>query len=109
MDAQMGDHGLPAPLRRLLLGFMRWRYGLDFERIAPVNNIRRATAAFLLIHGQEDDVVPLAHAQALLENAPAGRASLWLVPGKGHSDCCTHPEFWERVLAFLRENLAAAQ
>lgn len=107
MDQQMAEHHLPAILRRALLTFMRWRYGLDFKTIAPVNNIQRVSAQCLLIHGMQDDVVPLAQVQALLDNAPAGRAERWLVPEKGHSDCCTHPDFWPRVDAFLQRHLPA--
>jgi fermentation-respiration switch protein FrsA (DUF1100 family) len=77
----------------------------DFERAAEA---RRAAARIFLIHGEKDTVVSLNQANRLLSAAPEGQAQLWVVPGKGHSDCCTHAEFWDRLTAFLQETLPLA-
>ena len=89
----------------LLFQYMRLRFGLDFEKIAPVNNISHANADILLIQGAEDTTVPLAQGQALAAAGDAERTHLWIVSGKGHSDCNAHPQFWEKVHAFLQETL----
>ena len=44
---------------------MKLRFGIDFNRIAPVNNIHNAEADILLIHGDKDVTIPLAQGQAL--------------------------------------------
>jgi pimeloyl-ACP methyl ester carboxylesterase len=84
---------------------MRFRFEMDFEKIAPVNNIAHANADILLIHGAEDMTVPLAQGQELAAAGDAERTHLWIVPGKGHSNCNIHPQFWEKVHAFLQETL----
>ncbi len=94
---------IPTGVARAMFKFMELRYGMNFERIAPVNNIARAQARFLLVHGEEDATIPLEHGRRLHAAAPPGQAQLWVVPGKGHSNCHTHPEFWSRVRDFLRE------
>jgi pimeloyl-ACP methyl ester carboxylesterase len=84
---------------------MRVRFGLDFNKIAPVNNIHSAHADILLVHGDEDPTVPLTQGKALLEAGNPETTHLWAVPGKGHSDCHTHPHFWEKIESFLQETL----
>ncbi len=99
---------VPSIVAWLLFKYMRLRFGLDFDRIAPVNHISRSQARILLIHGDKDATIPLAQGQALAEAGNPGRTRLWIVPGKGHSNCNTHPEFWEKVGAFLDETLPAS-
>lgn len=103
MQAEFQKRHVPDAAGRFLLAYMRLRFGLDFDAIAPVNNIRRSQAAIFLIHGDQDVVVALEQAQALLEAGDPQRVRLWVVPGKGHSDCHTHPAFWDKVHAFLAE------
>lgn len=55
--------------------------GHRFNDIAPVNTIARVACPVWLVHGLADDVVPLACAQQLMANAPAGRVHLLAVPG----------------------------
>jgi pimeloyl-ACP methyl ester carboxylesterase len=97
--------GIPDFIGSLLLGYMRLRYRLDFEKIAPLTHIPRAEGKILLIHGDQDDVVPLKQAQDLAAAGDPQKVQLWVVPGKGHSNCNTHPEFWPRVTDFLKDAL----
>ncbi len=98
---------VPGFVARFLLAYMRLRFGLDFDRIAPMNNIGQAEAHIFLIHGEKDETIPLEQAQALAAAGREGKVQLWIVPGKGHSDCHTHPQFWEKVQAFLDRTLPA--
>lgn len=108
MQEEMSRRHVPDFVIRAVLRWMSWRYGLDFDAIAPERHIRRAAARIFLIHGEKDTVVSLNQANRLLSAAPEGQAQLWVVPGKGHSDCCTHAEFWDRLTAFLQETLPLA-
>jgi len=105
MQEAMQRRGLPPALIHTLLRFMALRYRLDFDAIAPVNHIGQVQARLLLIHGDRDETVSLAQGKRLLAAARPERAQLWVVPGKGHSNCASHPEFWPRVEAFLQETL----
>ncbi len=93
------------PLGWLLLKYIQMHFGLNFEHIAPINNISQAQAHIFLIHGDEDATIPLAQGKALKQAGNPERTFLWVVPGKGHSNCYTHPQFWEKVQAFLQETI----
>lgn len=105
MKYEFSKRHIPGFLASFLLDYMRRRYGLDFDAIAPLHNLPQAEADFLIIHGENDQTVPLAQGQALAAAGKPGKTRLWVVPQKGHSDCHTHPQFWEKVNAFLRETL----
>lgn len=104
MQEHFAKRKIPGFLTASLLLYMHLRYGIDYERIAPVNNIPNAVGKLLIVHGENDETVPLAHGRQL---AAANKANvrLWVVPAKGHSDCHLHPEFWSQVDTFLAENL----
>jgi pimeloyl-ACP methyl ester carboxylesterase len=105
MNYEFQKRHIPNFIVGAILWYMRLRFRLDFDKIAPVKNIAQANAAFLLIHGDEDETVPLAQGQALAKAGNPTQTRLWVVPGKGHSNCHNHPLFWGKVDAFLKETL----
>ncbi len=105
MKHEFQKRRIPAFVATAILGYLRYRFRLDFDQIAPVNNISSAKADILLIHGENDETVPLAQAQALEAAGKEGKTRLWVIPGKGHSDCHTHPRFWDEVSRFLQASL----
>jgi len=75
-------HHLPyRPVGWLVNRWVEWVIGHRFAAIAPVHHMAHARCPVLLVHGQQDDVVPPACAQRLLAAAPPGRATLMAVPG----------------------------
>lgn len=101
MEGEFTRRHVPSPLIATLFRYFEWRIGATFDAIAPENNISNAKARFLIIHGDQDKVVPVRHARRLVRTASQVSAELWILPGKGHSDCHTHPGFWQRVVEFL--------
>lgn len=87
-----------------LLKYMGSRFRINFNEIAPINNIQNTTADILLIHGDEDTTIPLEQGKAL-HNAGKPNTDLWVIPGKGHSDCHTYPGYWKKVEGFLQETI----
>jgi pimeloyl-ACP methyl ester carboxylesterase len=83
-----------------LFRYVEYKIGVPLEKIAPLNNIGNIKTPILLIHGENDATIPLEHGRRL-HKAALERANLWIVPGKGHSDCHLHPEFWTQLQAFL--------
>jgi pimeloyl-ACP methyl ester carboxylesterase len=104
MSVEFQKRKIPNSFAAFLLKYIRLRFGIDFDKIAPVNNIRSAEADIFLIHGDKDETIPLAQGQSLAAANPK-KSQLWVVPDKGHSDCDTHPQFWEKVGAFLQATL----
>lgn len=109
MNIEFHRRNIPTFIASFLFGYMRLRFGINFDKIAPVNNIPRAEADILLIHGDEDETIPFTQGQSLAGAGNPEKARLWIVPGKGHSDCDTHPQFWERVGAFLQATLPVSK
>jgi len=93
----LSRRGVPSPLARLILASVQRSVGVPLEEIAPENNIAGVTAPMLLVHGEEDEIVPIEHARRLAAAAGAS-ARLLLLPGRGHSDCDEDPIFWPAVL-----------
>lgn len=93
----------------LVFKYVEWRIGATFEQIAPVNNIQNTSAKILLIHGEQDVVVPVGQGRKLASTANPRTTRLWVQAGKGHSDCHLHPEFWSTVETFLQETFEMAK
>lgn len=55
--------------------------GHRFDDIAPVATVAHIGCPVLLVHGLQDDVVPLDCAQQIMRSAQPGRAQLLAVPG----------------------------
>ncbi len=55
------------------------------ERYASIERIDHITAPVLVVHGEEDELIPLAEGQALFEKANPPK-DFYLVPGAGHND-----------------------
>jgi pimeloyl-ACP methyl ester carboxylesterase len=105
MSYQFEQRGVPSFIANLFFKYLQLRYRMNFDEIAPLAHISKANASFLLIHGEKDETIPLAQGKALAAAGDPSKTELWVVPKKGHSDCHTHPEFWEKVLSFLDATL----
>jgi pimeloyl-ACP methyl ester carboxylesterase len=84
--------GLPAWLLegpvRLAVRRMERTAGLPLSAVDPVAAARRVTCPAVLVHGEEDTLVPVRFAPEIHE-ALAGEKELWRVPRCGH---CHHPD-----------------
>jgi uncharacterized protein len=54
-------------------------------------------APLLVLHGERDEIVPVAHGEALLDAAP-GPKRMHVFPGAGHNDLAARTE-WARAIA----------
>jgi pimeloyl-ACP methyl ester carboxylesterase len=73
-------------------------------RIADVSPLRAATRVrgdVLVIVGEADQTIPPEHGHRVHE-ALGDRSTLMSLPGIGHDDWWTHPDFSERVLGFVQ-------
>ncbi len=69
------------------------RLGLPVERLAhlpdPIGNVRKIAEIhlpLLVIHGENDELIPVANGQALYDASPAAHKHLLRIPGAGHND-----------------------
>lgn len=57
-------------------------YGLDLSKLRPIEHLAKVDHPVMIVHGEDDLVIPLAEAKALL--AASKRATLVTVPKVGH-------------------------
>lgn len=100
--------------RRSGLVYLDEVIGDDKEELAarsPTEQASRIAAPVLLLHGTEDRRAPLAHANRMRDALKsAGNEPEWLVmSGHGHGFFGDEArrEVYERILAFLKENIGA--
>lgn len=109
MKLEFQKRKIPDFIPWFVFGYMRLRYGFNFDKLAPINNIKRSNAEIFLVHGDQDETIPLEQGKALAEAGIHARTRMWVVHGKGHSDCNTHAHFWEKVGAFLKATLSVPE
>lgn len=80
---------------------VRWKYGLDMQRVSPQDAVARSHIPVLLIHGQIDRNIPVRHSRAIHRAAP--QSVLWEVPGADHCGAiaAAPQEFEARILAWF--------
>lgn len=99
MRCWLAEYRIPFwPIGWLVNRYIESVIGHRFDDIAPVHSIARVKAPVLLVHGREDDVVPLACAEQL--KAAAFNATLLVVPGQ-HDSFADEAGLNDQVLAWL--------
>jgi pimeloyl-ACP methyl ester carboxylesterase len=100
MRKQLSSRFIPYfPFTYLFFKYLKRTIKIDFDAIAPVNNIGQVEAQILLVHGKDDKIVPLEQGRKLQKAQP--KAELWEISGRGHSNCHLESGFWERLAEFL--------
>ncbi len=92
--ADVGQHAFPLLPVKLLIA----------DRFDSLGRIGRVGAPLLIIHGEKDRVVPVAHGRRLLAAAQAPKHGVFL-PGAGHNDLLRHGSA-EVALVFLERLFA---
>ncbi|HHH48316.1 MAG TPA: alpha/beta hydrolase [Gammaproteobacteria bacterium] len=105
LDSAFSDYRLIA--REKLAGFwLTWplQYPLSWlisDHFAPTRAIARISPTpVLIIHGEDDNIVPPHHARQLYRAAREPKA-LWLVPDTGHIGALARPEIRDRLVKYL--------
>lgn len=100
-----GNHGRSDSLSRVALRVARL-LGVDFDpwALQPRKDAAKLSeegVPLLIIHSRDDAVIPFGHAGLLAAAHPG--ATFWEIEGYAHMSACSHPEYPERLLAFLNE------
>ena len=82
---------------------------LPFDRFPNLRHIRQVRAPVLVIHGTEDEVIPVSHGRRLYEAASAPKQALW-IEGAHHNDVplVGGERYWAALAAFGRQVAGAA-
>jgi pimeloyl-ACP methyl ester carboxylesterase len=110
VDLQAGDEELPVlglPLPDVLVETAKWmtefRFDVDYDYTNYLAQAGELGIPILLIHGTDDDVVPVDTSEELARLRPDLVRDLYVVTGAGHVEAWnTDPaEYERRVLAFI--------
>ncbi len=91
-------------------------YGIDVADISPARAIARSDTPVLVIHGEDDTVIPVEHARLLgraigasFDEIEGGEETVWIVPGAGHTGAFrTEPKAYiEKLVKFYEAHLGA--
>ncbi len=94
------QRGVPDLMASAILAYVERQVGVPLDTLAPEVHMGRIGVPVLLVHGEEDVVVPVEHARRL--SASGGESvELLILPGRGHSDCNEDPAFWPAVRRVL--------
>ena len=96
----------PAPVTWALLQAVERMIGHRYDDIAPRSRISDVGVPVMLMHGDEDSVIPFQDSIDLHERLP--ESELVIVPGGTHSDLEAFEPFFPRVDEFLSEHLSTA-
>jgi pimeloyl-ACP methyl ester carboxylesterase len=102
------DRGIPSFFAPGMVLAARVAFGVDLDAIRPIDIVRaHPERAFLFIHCDADELVPVHHARDLRAASANPTSELWIAPGCLHPRASDdHPEeYRSRVLAFLRAQM----
>ncbi|MGB3532799.1 MAG: alpha/beta hydrolase [Microcoleaceae cyanobacterium] len=73
-----------------------------FEKFDNVKKIQNINSPVLIMHGKQDNIIPIEHSQKLYELASVPKLSLW-VEEAGHNDFfyVADEQYWEQLKAFI--------
>ena len=94
----------PQGLLRPILFMIKVMFGVDFSAIRPIDYVSEITPRpIFFIHGEEDDTIPVEHAQRLYQASGNPLNRLWIVPDVNHTRAyITNPdEYVNRVTEFF--------
>lgn len=97
------------PFLPLVCRFIERWLGTTMEEAAPQRRIGEIKVPLLLLHGERDRFIPLAHLKALYASADHDRARMRTLPGRRHADVATDVDCGHEIVAFFLGNLRRAQ
>ena len=98
---------LPRFFIPVILFLARTIYNVDFTAVKPIEAVRETDIPVFIIHGQQDEMVPVAHAYRLAEALKNPDSLLWVLPDAKHSNpyLVRPKEYMEKVLSFFNKAL----
>jgi len=98
---------LPKFFIPIILFITRNIYEIDFTAIKPEEAVKEISVPIFIIHGGQDEMIPVQHAYRLKEASQNLDSKLWIVPEAQHANSylIKPAEYKEQVIAFFDEAL----
>jgi alpha-beta hydrolase superfamily lysophospholipase len=95
---------LPGWLSGFVLRYVEWVIGQRYEEFAPLNTLCCVACPILLVHGSNDETVPVSDAVALAECSRENVMELLIVEGAGHDSMEKLESESAHLIDFLRDH-----
>lgn len=95
------------PLVALTKVYARLLFGVKISEAVPADAVSELESSLLLIHGDADSQIPVAHSQQIHARANPATTELWIVPGADHgfAHALTSYQYEIRVREFFEGHL----
>ncbi|XP_055344341.1 alpha/beta hydrolase domain-containing protein 17C-like [Paramacrobiotus metropolitanus] len=91
----------------LRVAFPETRRNWFFDVFKSIDKAERIHSRTLVIHGSEDEVIPVAHGISIYERLPAAVDPLF-IEGAGHNDVELFAQYYDRLKRFINDELRQA-
>ena len=96
---------IPPGTQRALMSYMARRSGYEVDELIPINRMSDIEASVLIVHGEQDQIVPVHHAHLLADSDR--RIELLLLPDADHTSLEKFAPAQPAVVGFFGRHLAA--
>jgi pimeloyl-ACP methyl ester carboxylesterase len=104
MSRQFSRIPVLKPLTKPLLRYVEWVIGHRFKDIAPVQTVKQIRCPVLLVHGTEDETIPVECLEAIAESAGGqSPVEVLLIPDAGHASVDKIRSHAGELLAFFEK------
>jgi pimeloyl-ACP methyl ester carboxylesterase len=106
-DARSHGNSDSDVLTALVARYVEWVIGYRFEAIAPLNTLCQIACPVLLVHGKEDQTVPIGDARRIVAHCRAPQVQLLEIADAGHDSTDQIERYTGALLRFLDESWSA--
>ena len=96
---------IPPGTQHALMSYIARRTGYEVDELVPLNRMSHIAAPVLIVHGEQDRIVPVHHAHLLAD--AERRVELLLLPDADHTSLEKFAPSQPAVIGFLGRHLAA--
>jgi pimeloyl-ACP methyl ester carboxylesterase len=105
-ELYLDGKGLPGRwLQKLMRRSFIRALGVDPDEFNAASNLPRIRVPVLVVHGDEDDVVPAWHADRIFAAVPSGLGVLMRIPVAGHGEPIADDVIGERIATFFASHM----
>jgi pimeloyl-ACP methyl ester carboxylesterase len=94
---------LPAPLAAGIIRYVQWVIQHPYDEIAPIRTLCHINCPVLLVHGKEDDTVPITDAREMIRRCHRDNIQLLEVDEAGHDSVERIEEQSDALVGFLHK------
>lgn len=73
----------------------------ELDTFDPLRKLPRCTAPALVLHGEDDTLIPPSEARAAWDALGTPDKALVMLPGVGHNSVWMHPDYWAALARFV--------